>query len=252
MLLVCYKEGMLEIKNYIKERLHNLSDKTYKKFSSSLMPTIDSNTVIGVRVPLIKELAIDVIKEYSKDEIISFMKDLPHQYYEENNLHAFLIEKIDDYDTCLYALEDFLPYVDNWATCDSLRPKCFKGNTDKLFLEIEKWLNSDKPYTVRFGIEALMIHYLDKEFNEQYLNIVASIKSNEYYVNMMRAWFFSEALLKQYDDTLPYFKEKRLDTWTHNKAIQKAIESKRISKKVKDELKLYKTSPGIKGDRCKA
>lgn len=231
---------MADIITYIQDRLFTLQDKNYKEFYSKLMPTMNSDRVIGVSVPLVKKLAKEIIDTFNKNEIISFMKHLPHQYYEENNLHAFLIEKIDDYELCLYALEDFLPYVDNWATCDSLNPKSFKENISKLPSKIEEWIHSDKPYIIRFGIEVLMKYFLDEEFHEQYLTIVKDIQSDEYYVNMMRAWFFSEALIKQFDDTIIYFKEKKLDTWTHNKAIQKAIESKRVSKKLKDELKTYK------------
>ena len=168
------------------------------------------------------------------------MNELPHKYYEENNVHAFLIEKINNYDECIAALDKFLPFVDNWATCDMMNPKIFKKNTQKLLEKIEEWMTASHVYTIRFGIGMLMRFYLDDNFSTEYLDMVANIVSEEYYVNMMKAWFFATALAKQYEATLPYIQQNRLDIWSHNKAIQKAAESFRVSQEHKDELKSYK------------
>ena len=168
------------------------------------------------------------------------MADLLHEYFEENNLHAFLIEQIKDFDDCIKELDRFLPYVDNWATCDSMRPKCLKNNLKRLEPIIDKWLVSSHTYTVRFAIQLLMLYFLDESFNESHLAKVAAIKSDEYYVNMMIAWYFATALAMHYDAVIPYFKTKILDKWTHNKAIQKALESYRITPEQKQELKHFK------------
>ena len=225
-----------EIKDYL---LKN-QDLQYKQFHSSLMPTINSEVVIGIKVPILRNYTKELLKKYDIQSFVPFFKDLPHQYYEENNIHAFLIEKINNYDECLFQLEQFLPYINNWATCDMLNPKVFSKNKDKLLKKINEWIKSSHTYTIRFGIGMLMRYFLDKDFNSSYLELVYSIKSEEYYVNMMKAWFFATALAKQYDATLPLFQNKKLDIWTHNKAIQKAIESFRVPAEHKQYLKTLK------------
>jgi 3-methyladenine DNA glycosylase AlkD len=224
----------------IKNELLSMQDKTYKDFHSKLMPTINSNSIIGVRVPVLRDYAKKLFKENSIESLNSFLKNLPHEFYEENNIHAFLIEKINNFDECIFYLEEFLPYIDNWATCDMLNPKIFKTNCEKLLEKIYQWINLDSVYTVRFGIGMLMRFFLDEKFETKYLDLVSSINSEEYYINMMRAWFFATALAKQYEQTLPYIKNYSLDKWTHNKTIQKANESFRITKDQKEELKKFR------------
>ena len=168
------------------------------------------------------------------------MKNLPHKYYEENNLHGFLIERIKDYDECIAEVNMFLPYVDNWATCDMMAPKIFKSHKDRLLAEIKKWIKSEYTYTIRFGIGMLMRFFLDEDFKEEYLGLVSGVFSDEYYVNMMRAWFFATALAKQYESTLPYIEKGTLDRWTQNKTIQKAVESRRIPEEQKTYLRNLK------------
>lgn len=215
----------------IQKELFAMQDLKYKEFHSKLMPNIDSDLIIGVRTPDLRNFAKN-LTDYE-----DFLKALPHKYYEENNLHGFLISQIKDFDRVIEELNRFLPYVDNWATCDMLRPKVFKKSTDKLISEILKWLKSDKTYTIRFGIEMLMCYYLDGEFKEEYLEWVSLVKSEEYYVNMMIAWYFATALAKQWDKTIPYITEKRLSEWVRKKTIQKAKESFRITKEQKEFLK---------------
>lgn len=218
----------------IRKRLFDMQNIEYREFHSKLMPTIAKDRIIGITVPNIRKLA----KEISDTpEACQFLAKLPHGYYEENNLHAFLIEQIKDFDNCIAEVDRFLPYVDNWATCDSLRPKCFKLNTDRLLSYIYRWISSDKPYTVRFGIEMLMLYYLDDNFNAEYPQLVSKIKSEEYYVNMMIAWYFATALAKQYDSILPFLTEEKLSVWVHNKTIRKACESLCIPRSVKLYLK---------------
>ncbi len=230
---------MSSIEEEIQRRLFELQDLKYKDFSSKLMPTVNPETVIGVRTPDLRKLA----KEYSKaPEAMEFLKILPHRYYEENNLHGFLIETIKDYDAAIDAVDAFLPYIDNWATCDLMSPKVFKKHLPELFEKIRVWLKSDKTYTVRFGIGMLMSFYLDEHFKPEMLKLAADIRSDEYYINMMIAWYFATALAKQCDAALPYIQNQRLEKWTHNKAIQKAIESYRIS----DETKAYLRTLKIK------
>ncbi len=214
--------------------LFSMQDKEYKKFISALLPTVDPETIIGIRTPALRAYA----KKMTGRE--AFMRNLPHKYYEENNLHAFLIEQIRDYDACIAALNAFLPYVDNWATCDSMRPRILKKEPVRLLSDIERWLASDHTYTVRFGIQLLMLYYLDENFDPVYLKRVAAIQSGEYYVNMMIAWYFATALAKQYDATLPYIKERRLSPWVHAKTIQKAVESYRITSEQKAVLRKLK------------
>ncbi len=224
----------------IKNELLLMQDKTYKDFHSKLMPTINPDSIIGIRVPILRDYAKKLFKENSIESLNSFLKNLPHEFYEENNIHAFIIEKINNFDECIFYLEDFLPYIDNWATCDMLNPKIFKTNYEKLLEKIYQWINSDSVYTVRFAIGMLMRYFLDEKFETKYLDLVVSINSEEYYINMMRAWFFTTALAKQYEQTFPYIKNYSLDKWTHNKSIQKAKESFRISKVQKEELKKFR------------
>ncbi len=225
--------------DYIKKQLFEMQDLKYRDFHSKLMPTVDKEKVIGIRTPELRKFA----KKISKTEYkIEFMKNLPHEYYEENNLHAFLIEEIKDYCLCIAELNRFLPYVDNWATCDMMRPEIFKKHLHELLGEIGKWLESADTYTVRYGIEMLMIHYLDGNFKTEYADSVAGIRSDEYYIKMMQAWYFATALSKHYEKILPYLEENRLDADTHNKTIRKAIESYRISDDKKKYLRTLKRS----------
>ena len=219
------------------ERLFALQDTKYRAFQSKLMPTVAPETVIGVRTPLLRNLAKELA---GTAEAADFLRVLPHAYYEENNLHAFLVEKIRDYDAALAETERFLPYIDNWATCDSGVPAVFKKNKNELLLHVYEWLHSDKPYTVRYGIGTLMRLYLDEDFDIKYALDVAKIRSGEYYVNMMKAWYIATALAKQYDAVLPILQERLMDSWSHNKAIQKARESYRITPQQKEYLSTLK------------
>ena len=221
----------------IQKNLINLSDKKYKEFHSKLIPTVDPDTVLGVRVPMIRNYAK---KLYEAGEYAEFIHTLPHKYFDEYQLHSLLICKMKDFDLCVSEVERLLPYIDNWAVCDSLRPSCFKDNTDRLIFKIYDWINSDKPYTVRFAIEMLMCHFLGEKFDESYLKIVSEIKSDDYYVNMMIAWYFATALAYHYDDTIVYLEGTILSEWVHNKTIQKAFESNRISVSDKKYLRSLK------------
>lgn len=221
----------------LQKKLFAMQDLSYRDFHSKLMPTIDQARIIGIRTPELRKFA----KEFAKrEECESFLRDLPHTYYEENNLHGFLLEMEKDYGRLLDKLDAFLPYVDNWATCDMIRPKILKKHLKEFLPKVQEWLNSDKVYTIRYGIGMLLSFYLDEEFKPEYLEWVAQIRSDEYYVNMMIAWYFATALAKQYETTLPYIVEKRLDVWTHNKAIQKAIESYRVTEEQKAYLRTLK------------
>ena len=213
-----------------------MQDMPYREFIKKLIPTVDESTIIGIRTPMIRRLA----RELSGEKRAQFTSELPHKYFEENNLHAVILEQIKDYDALIEKLECFIPYIDNWATCDMLRPKALKQHKDQLLVKIKEWISSDKPYTVRFALEMLMCYYLDEGFEREYLEIAAGVRSDEYYVKMMVAWFFATALAKQYESALPYIKNRRLDNWTHNKAIQKAVESFRITKEQKEYLKTLK------------
>ena len=223
----------MDIKNMLFER----KDEKYKEFHCRLMPTVPKEKVIGVRTPDVRRLAKQLKKE---GEEKYFFKNLPHKYYEENNLHGFLISEINDYGICINELNRFLPYVDNWATCDGIRPRIFSKNTEKLLFEIEKWLQSDHTYTVRFGIEMLMVYYLDDKFDLKYPKRLAEINSDEYYINMMLSWYFATALSKQWESVIPFIEEKRLKKWVHNKTIQKARESFRITKEQKEYLRKFR------------
>lgn len=223
----------------ITESLFELRDEEYAKFQAKLTPSVAPELFIGVRVPDVRKLA-KLLKNDPDAE--AFMQVLPHKYYDENMLHGLLISDIKDYDKAVEETNRFLPYIDNWAVCDIMSPKVFKKHKDKLIVSIRKWAGSKETYTIRFGIEMLMSHYLDEDFNEEYLEIPAKIRSGEYYVNMMTAWFFATALAKQWESVIPYIEKKRLDKWTHNKTIQKAVESYRIT----DEQKAYLKSLKIK------
>ena len=218
----------------VQTRLFELQDLKYRDFHAKLMPTVNKEKIIGVRTPALRVFA----KKYGKtDEAKEYLQILPHQYYEENNLHGLLIEQIKDYDIGLEELERFLPYIDNWATCDLLTLHMMKKHRDIFIREVYRWMESDQPYTIRFGISMLMRHYLDEGFKPEYPEKVATIRSEEYYVNMMRAWYFATALAKQYEKILPFLEEQRMDIWTHNKTIQKSIESYRITQEQKDHLR---------------
>ncbi|MBE6586921.1 MAG: DNA alkylation repair protein [Ruminococcaceae bacterium] len=220
----------------IKKFLFENGDREYKRFQGALMPTVDPERVIGVRTPVLRKFA----KGIDENTAETFMKSLPHTYYEEDNLHAFLIERIKDFDRCIEALDRFLPFVDNWATCDSMNPKILKTDKARLLSCIDRWIGSDKVYTVRFAIGLLMRHFLGEDFKTEYAERVAAVTSDEYYVNMMQAWYFATALAYQPEAILPYFEERRLPAWVHNKAIQKARESYRIPKEHKEYLKTLK------------
>ena len=229
---------MTDIQNLLFDR----QDAVYRDFQSKLMPTVDPELVIGVRMPALRKLA----KELAGTQLAEdFLQQLPHRYYEENNLHGLLISAIPDYGAAVAALEAFLPHVDNWATCDLLSPKAFRAHPPEQPDQIRRWAAAPHPYTVRFGLGMLMSFYLDGEFRPEYLELAAGVRREEYYVRMMVAWYFATALAKQYDTALPYLEQRRLDRWTHNKTIQKAVESYRISPEQKTELRSlrWKTDP---------
>ena len=221
----------------IQNELFKLQDKKYRDFHKKLMPTIDEKTIIGVRTPDSRKLAKEVAKRGDAEK---FLNSLPHKYFDENQLHAFIVSEIKDYEQALAEVEKFLPYVDNWATCDQLSPKIFKKNKKDLYKHIRNWIASDETYTKRFGIGMLLEHYLDEDFELKQARLVARVRSEEYYVNMMIAWYFATALAKQWDDIIPFIENKKLAAWTHNKAIQKAVESYRITDKQKEYLKTLK------------
>ena len=218
----------------IRQQLFELQDKKYGEFQAKLMPTIARETVIGVRTPALRKYAKELAKE---KDVSEFLQDLPHQYFEENQLHAFIICEQKNYEECIKELNFFLPYVDNWATCDQMSPKVFRKHHGELLEQIKIWMDSDKTYTIRYGIGMLMAHFLEEDFEITYVEMVADIRSEEYYVNMMIAWYFATALAKQYEAVVPFIEKRRLDNWTHRKAIQKAVESYRITKEQKEYLK---------------
>ena len=217
--------------------LFSMADEKYRDFQSGLMPTVPKEKIIGIRTPVLRKFA----KEFSETpQAEEFLKNLPHYYYEENNLHAFLLEFITDYEKAAEKVTEFLPFVDNWATCDSMSPKIFRKHKAELPEQIEKWLLAEDTYSVRFGIKMLMEHFLGEDFRPEYPERVAEIKSEEYYIRMMQAWYFATALAKQYDSVLPFIRERKLERWTHNKAIQKAAESYRITDEQKAYLRKFK------------
>lgn len=229
---------MKKVEKEIRETLFSLKDEKYIEFSAKLIPTVEKKNIIGVRNPLVRNLA----KEISKDEKkkYAYLSSLPHKYLEENNLHGFIIEREKDYDKTIELLNEFLPYVDNWATCDTCTPKSFKKHKKEVMPEIKKWVKSDHVYTIRFGIEMLMCYFLDEDFKKAHLNLVCKVHNEDYYVKMMCAWYFATALAKQWDETIPVIENKKLDKWVHNKTIQKAIESYRITDEQKAYLKTLK------------
>ena len=225
---------MSSVEMEVRQALLAMQDLGYREFHSRLIPGVDPEKIIGVRTPALRKYA----KEFGKTEnAAEFLNTLPHASYEENNLHGFLIEGMKDYDTCVAYLDAFLPWVDNWATCDMISPGIFKKNREKLVGKIREWIVSGHTYTIRFGIGMLMSLYLDEDFAPEYPELVASVISGEYYVNMMIAWYFATALAKQYEAVLPYLLERRQCVWVHNKTIQKAVESNRISKDIKQYLR---------------
>ena len=218
--------------NEIRVELFKMQDINYRDFNSKLIPTVDKESMIGIRTPDLRKYAKQLGKS---SDVIEFLQTLPHKYFDENQLHAFIISEIKDFKNCIDEINRFLPYIDNWATCDQLSPKVFKKYHNELFEYIKDWLKSDKVYTLRFGIGMLMEHFLDEDFDILYPEMVSKIRSGEYYINMMIAWYFATALAKQYESVIPFIENNSLDIWTHNKAIQKSIESYRIT----DEQKAY-------------
>jgi hypothetical protein rflaF_02178 len=220
-------------KEEIRSRLFDMQDIEFKKFQCKLIPGVNSDTVIGVRTPLLRKLAKEIFKS---DDYEEFIRDLPHEYYEEVNLHGMIICMVSDYDEAIHEVNKLLPYVDNWASCDLLScKKAFKDNLDKLETDVKRWISSGDTYTVRFGIGVLLEFYLDDAFDLKYLEWVARVESDEYYIRMMKAWYFATALAKQYDEAIPYIENHRLEEWVHRKTIQKARESFRVS----DDTKAY-------------
>lgn len=224
----------------IESILFDNADEKFRAFTSSLMPTVDRNSVVGVRMPLLRKIAKDIAKEFSAKEIGDYLNALPHKYYEENLLHAMLVSECKDFDEAVKLTDKFLPYVDNWAVCDTFKVKAFERNKTLHWQYIDEWLKSDKTYTVRFGIVNAMRYFLDDDFSIKRYEKVIGVKSNEYYVNMAIAWYVSVALVKQYDVAVKTIEQKSLDRWVHNKSIQKAVESYRISADKKKYLKNFK------------
>ena len=221
----------------IVEELFRMQDKDYALMQTKIIPTVAADRIIGVRTPALRTFAKSLYKDSDTD---AFLSSVPHQYFDEDQLHAFVLSLEKDFDKCIAEVEAFLPYIDNWATCDQLSPKVFKKEPEKLLPYIQSWIKSDRTYTVRFAIGMLMQHFLDERFDVKYADLAAAVRSEEYYVNMMIAWYFATALAKQYESILPYLEEKRLDDWVHNKAIQKSVESYRITDEQKTYLKTLK------------
>ena len=231
----------------VREALFSMCDREYKAFQVKLMPTVDPDSVIGVRTPALRRFACDFAKT---EQAVIFMEALPHLYYEENNLHAFLIEKTGDFDRTVAELDRFLPYVDNWATCDMMSPKIFAKKRECLLPVIEKWLSSEHIYTVRFGIVTLMKHGLGEDFSTEHLRMVADIPSDDYYIAMAKAWFFAEALIKQYDAAIAYLEGHLLSPFVHNKTISKACDSFRVTAEQKNALRKLRVKNGEETKIC--
>ena len=225
------------IQEEIRKELFHLQDEKYRDFQKKLIPAIDPDTVIGVRTPALRQYAKQLVK---RADIQAFLDDLPHQYFDENQLHAFVISGMKDYEQCMQEVIRFLPYIDNWATCDQLSPKVFKKHRAELMQMIKIWICSEKTFTIRFAIGMLMEHFLDEDFDPVYPAMAAGVRSEEYYVNMMIAWYFATALAKQYASAIGFIEQQQLDVWTHNKAIQKSLESYRITPEQKEYLKTLK------------
>ena len=226
-----------DIIDEIRKELFSMQDKEYGMFQGKLIKTVEPKFIIGVRTPQLRKFA----KELAKEENIGlFLEELPHAYFEENQLHAFILSLEKNFEECISKTEEFLPFIDNWATCDQFSPKAFKNHTDELLPYVERWIMSGKTYTVRFAIGMLMRFYLDEKFKVEYADKVANVRLDEYYVKMMVAWYFATALAKQYEMILPFIEGRSLPAWTHNKAIQKAIESYRITSEQKSHLRTLK------------
>lgn len=216
---------------------YELQDLKYRDFHSKLMPETDKETVIGIRTPVLRKFA----KEFAgTSEAEAFLRQLPHRYYEENNLHMMLITGIKDYEKCMEEIQRFLPCIDNWATCDYPAPKCFARHKDQVLEEAKRWISSGETYVIRYGIGMLMRLFLDEDFSSEYLEMAAAVQSQEYYVNMMIAWYFATALAKQWDATVPYIEQHKLSDWVHRKTVQKAVESYRITPEQKEYLKGFR------------
>ncbi|MBE5825841.1 MAG: DNA alkylation repair protein [Butyrivibrio sp.] len=226
-------------KDILHSKLYDLQDLKYRDMQIKIIPNIDPESIIGVRTPQLRAVAKEMLKA---GDYKDFLKELPHKYFEENQLQAFIISGIKDMKECMEELEKFLPYVDNWATCDQMSPKIFKKHRKELLTHIKEWIRSDEPYTIRFGVGMLMEHFLEEDYEPVYPEMVAKLRSEEYYVNMMIAWYFATAIAKQYESVLPFIENKRLDDWTHNKTIQKSVESYRITDEQKKYLKSLKVS----------
>lgn len=229
----------MSIKDEIIKTLYAQQDLKYKDLQVTTIPSVEADAIIGVRTPQLRAYAKELGK---RDDVNEFLDELPHKFFEEDQLHAFIISGMKDYDEAIDRLEEFLPYVNNWATCDQMSPKVFKKNKQDLLKHIKVWIKSKETYTIRYGVGMLMEHYLDEDFDVKYPAMVSKLRSDEYYVNMMIAWYFATALAKQYDAVIPFIEERKLDVWTHNKAIQKSIESYRIT----DEQKAYLRTLKIK------
>lgn len=228
---------MSKVTDDLRKELFELKDEKYRDFQSGLIPNVEKDYFIGVRTPELRKLA----KKYAKREDVGdFLNELPHRYFDENQIHAFIISEIKSYDECLFRLTAFLPHVNNWATCDQMSPKIFKKEKDKLLVSIKEWISSKETYTVRFAIKMLMEHFLGEDFEKEYAEMVACVVSEEYYVKMMVAWYFATALAKNYEEVLPFIENMKLEKWTHNKAIQKSVESYRILPVQKEYLKSLK------------
>ena len=218
----------------LQKRLFELQDTKYRDFHSKLIPDIEKERIIGIRTPVLRRFA----KEFGKTaEAADFLEEMPHDYYEENNLHIMLLTQVQDFGKCLEQIEKFLPYIDNWATCDLPLPKCFAKHKEELLEHIRSWIASGETYTIRYGMGVLMRLYLDEDFRPEYPEWVTGVSSEEYYVNMMIAWYLATALVKQWDTVIPYLEERRLSPWVHRKTIQKAVESYRITPEQKGYLK---------------
>ena len=224
----------------IQKQLFQLQDEAYRAFQGKLIPGMEPETMIGVRTPALRAFAKQL---YKAGETAAFLSDLPHRYFDENQLHAFILSEMRDFEGCIEGVCRFLPFVDNWATCDQLSPKAFRAHRPQLLEYIRGWLDSGHTYTVRFAIGMLMAHFLDEAFDPEYLRLVSQLRSDEYYVNMMIAWYFATALAKQYEAALPFIVERRLSPWTHNKTIQKCVESDRVPQARKAHLKTLKETP---------
>ena len=233
----------MAFKREIEQQLKSLADEKYRNMQVTIIPTVVPESIIGVRTPELRKMAKELAK---RSDVSVFLSDLPHRYFEENQLHAFILSEMKDFDSCIRYVDAFLPYVDNWATCDQMSPKIFKKHKEELLSWVSTWISSKETYTVRFAIGMLMEHFLDDDFAPAYPKMVSKVRSQEYYVNMMIAWYFATALAKQYDSILPYIEKKKLSDWTHNKAIQKSVESYRITDEQKAYLKTLKVKTGKK------